>query len=126
LPAREADRIAQRLVADPEHALDTLAREELGLNPAELGSAIGAAASSFVSFAAGALLPLLPFLLLPPVDALIATVAVSATALFLIGSALSLFTGRGALFSGASMLALGAMAGSVTYTIGRLFDVVIG
>src|SRR5204862_7886865 len=61
LPAKEADRLAQRMVADPEHALDTLAREELGLNPDELGSPLGAAASSFVSFAAGAALPLLPY-----------------------------------------------------------------
>src|SRR5438067_1035720 len=52
LPKREAGRLAQRMVADPEHALDTLAREELGLNPDELGSPLGAAASSFVSFAA--------------------------------------------------------------------------
>ena len=66
---RKRARLAQRLVADPEHALDTLAREELGLNPAELGSPIGAATSSFVSFAAGAVLPLAPFLLIAPVPA---------------------------------------------------------
>src|SRR4029079_3914282 len=63
LPKREAGRLAQRMVADPEHALDTLAREELCLNPDELGWPFGSAASSFVSFAGGALLPLLPYLL---------------------------------------------------------------
>jgi VIT1/CCC1 family predicted Fe2+/Mn2+ transporter len=62
LPQREATKLAKQIVADPEQALDTLAREELGLNPSELGSPVGAAASSFFSFAAGAALPLIPFL----------------------------------------------------------------
>ena len=61
LPQREAAKLAKQIIADPEHALDTLAREELGLNPGELGSPFGAAASSFVAFAAGAALPLVPF-----------------------------------------------------------------
>lgn len=127
VPAREADRIAQRLVADPEHALDTLAREELGLNPGELGSPIGAATSSFLSFAAGALVPLLPFLMLPGSRAALSVaIGVTAVALFAIGSMLSLFTGRGALYSGARMLALGALAGGVTFGIGRLLGVVVG
>ncbi len=64
LPPEEALRLATQIVADPEHALDTLAREELGLNPDELGSPWGAAISSFVSFAVGALLPLAPFMLM--------------------------------------------------------------
>jgi len=126
LPAREADRIAQQLVADPEHALDTLAREELGLNPAELGSAFGAAASSFVSFAGGAVLPLLPFVALPGARALPVSMAVAAVSLFGIGALLSLFTGRGALASGSRMLLLGAVAGAVTFGIGRLFGVALG
>ncbi len=126
VPAREADRIAQRLIADPEHALDTLAREELGLNPDELGSALGAAASSFLSFASGALLPLLPFLLLPGPRALPVAIGITGAALFGIGATLSLFTGRGALFSGARMLALGAIAGGITFAIGRLFGVTLG
>jgi vacuolar iron transporter family protein len=126
VPATEADRIAQRLVADPEHALDTLAREELGLNPAELGSPIGAAASSFVAFAAGALLPLLPFILMPGGPALVVAIGITAAALFGIGATLSLFTGRSALASGARMLALGALAGGVTFAIGRMFGVTLG
>ncbi len=126
VPAREADRIAQRLIADPEHALDTLAREELGLNPDELGSAFGAAASSFLSFAGGAMLPLLPFLLLAGPSALPVAAAITGAALFGIGATLSLFTGRGALFSGLRMLALGALAGGITYAIGRLFGVGLG
>jgi VIT1/CCC1 family predicted Fe2+/Mn2+ transporter len=126
LPKKEAGRLAQRLVADPEHALDTLAREELGLNPAELGSPLGAAISSFVSFAAGAVLPLAPFLLMPGAGALPSSIGITAVALFVVGATLSLFTGRNAAFSGARMLALGALAGGITFAIGRLFGVTLG
>jgi VIT1/CCC1 family predicted Fe2+/Mn2+ transporter len=126
LPKKEAGRLAQRLVADPEHALDTLAREELGLNPDELGSPIGAAISSFVSFAAGAALPLAPFLIAAGTSALPTAVGITAVALFIVGATLSLFTGRNALYSGVRMLALGALAGGVTFAIGRLFGVGFG
>jgi len=126
LPADEAARLATRLVADPEHALDTLAREELGLNPEELGSPWGAAISSFLAFAAGALLPLAPYALAPGPRALGAAIAVTAVALFGVGALLSLFTGRGALRSGARMLALGALAGGVTFAIGRFLGVTLG
>ena len=126
LPPKEADRLAQRLVADPEHALDTLAREELGLNPAELGSPLGAAASSFFSFAAGAALPLLPYVLASAPRALPITISVTAVALFAIGATLSLFTGRSAVMSGSRMLALGAVAGAFTFGIGHLLGVATG
>jgi len=112
--------------ADPEHALDTLAREELGLNPDELGSPWGAAISSFVSFAAGALLPLAPFVLIPGGQALPTAVGITALALFVVGALLSLFTGRSMLVSGARMLLLGALAGAVTFLIGRLAGVTLG
>lgn len=126
LPAKEASKLAARLVADPEHALDTLAREELGLNPDELGSPWGAAISSFLSFAIGALLPLAPFMLVPSPYALPAAIGVTAFALFSVGALLSLFTGRGALRSGGRMLALGALAGAMTYAIGKLAGVTLG
>jgi VIT1/CCC1 family predicted Fe2+/Mn2+ transporter len=125
IPKRQAEQVAKRLVADPENALDTLAREELGLNPDELGSPVGAASSSFAAFAAGASLPLLPFIA-GHADALPVSVAVTAVALFVTGATLSLFTGRGALASGSRMLALGAVAGTVTYAIGRLVGVAVG
>ncbi len=124
LPKKEALRVAQRLVADPDHALDTLAREELGLNPDELGSPSGAAASSFGSFAAGALLPLAPFLFAPGPHALQWAIGFTAVALFGVGATLSLFTGRSAWMSGLRMLVLGALAGTVTFWIGRLFGVI--
>lgn len=126
LPKKEAGRLAQRMIADPEHALDTLAREELGLNPAELGSPIGAAASSLVAFAAGALLPLAPFLIAPGAGALPAAIGITAVALFAVGATLSLFTGRNALYSGLRMLALGALAGGVTFAVGRAFGITLG
>jgi VIT1/CCC1 family predicted Fe2+/Mn2+ transporter len=126
LPKKEATRLATRLIADPEHALDTLAREELGLNPDELGSPWGAAGSSFVAFAAGALLPLLPYMLLAGTAALPLAIGVTALALFAVGAAMSLFTGRHALFSGVRMLALGGIAGAVTFAIGRLAGVALG
>ena len=126
LPKAEAERLAAQLVSDPEHALDTLAREELGLNPEELGSPWGAAISSFLSFAAGALLPLAPFLFVPGPRALVWAIGVTAVALFGVGAMLSLFTGRNAAYSGARMLVLGGLAGAVTYGIGRLFGISLG
>ena len=125
LPKKEAGRLAQRMVADPEHALDTLAREELGLNPDELGSPLGAAASSFVSFAAGAALPLLPYFASSGTGTLPAAIGITAIALFGVGATLSLFTGRNAIFSGVRMLALGAIAGGMTFAIGRLLGVAL-
>ena len=126
LPQREATKLAKQIVADPEQALDTLAREELGLNPSELGSPAGAAASSFFSFAAGAALPLVPFLAWSGNRALYTSVGVTCVALFAIGATLSLFTGRSAWHSGTRMLLLGGLAGAVTFGIGRLFGVALG
>jgi VIT1/CCC1 family predicted Fe2+/Mn2+ transporter len=126
VPAKEAARIAQKLVADPEHALDTLAREELGLNPAELGSPVAAATSSFLAFAVGALIPLAPALVVRSAATVPAIAGVTAIALFGIGALLSLFTGRSALRSGLRMLALGGVAALVTHAIGRLFGIALG
>ena len=125
LPTREANRLAKQLVADPEHALDTLAREELGLNPDELGSPWGAASASLLSFALGAAIPLLPYIFGESAHALAIAGCLSALALFAVGSTLSLFTGRGALVSGARMLLLGSLAAAVTFAVGRLFGVSI-
>jgi VIT1/CCC1 family predicted Fe2+/Mn2+ transporter len=126
LPQREADKLAKRLVADPEHALDTLAREELGLNPGELGSPFGAAASSFCAFAAGAAVPLAPFVFASGAAMLPIAIGVTAVALFGVGAVLSLFTGRSAVLSGLRTLGLGILAGGVTFAIGRLFGVSVG
>jgi VIT1/CCC1 family predicted Fe2+/Mn2+ transporter len=122
----EAASMARNLIADPEKALVTLAREELGLNPEDLGSPWGAALFSFFSFAAGAAIPLAPFLIAAGAASLVAAIVASAVALFAVGATLSLFTGRGALLSGARMLGIGVAAGALTYFIGSLLGVTLG
>jgi VIT1/CCC1 family predicted Fe2+/Mn2+ transporter len=119
----EAKRMAQTVITDPERALDALAREELGLNPEDLGSPWGAAIFSFVSFAAGGVIPLLPFVFGAGHASLGVAIVLTAIALFGVGATLSLFTGRNAMRSGLRMLAIGAAAGGVTYMVGHLLGV---
>lgn len=116
VPLDQARDIAGKLMEDKEHALDTLAREELGLNPAELGSPWGAAISSFVSFALGAAVPLIPFAAGVPKIEVAAILTLGC--LFFVGALLSLFTGRSALLSGARLALIGGCAGAITYGIG--------
>jgi len=99
-------------IAEAGAALDALAREELGLNPDELGSPWGAATWSFLAFATGAIIPLLPFLLGEGQRAFVTSMALAAASLFGVGATLSFFTGRSALASGLRMLAIGAAAGA--------------
>jgi VIT1/CCC1 family predicted Fe2+/Mn2+ transporter len=115
---QEAKALAQHMVADPELGLDALAREELGLNPDELGSPWFAALSSFFAFTAGGSIPLLPYLIGIHQNALQFTIGLTALALFTIGAILSLFTGRSALWGGLRMLLIGGAAGLLTYWIG--------
>jgi len=119
----EARAVAHKLLKDPEHALDTLAREELGLNPDDLGSPWGAAIFSFLSFTLGALIPLVPFLLKPGPLSVWYAAALAGVALFSVGTTLSLFTGRGALWGGGRMLLIGGVSGLATYAIGSLLGV---
>jgi VIT1/CCC1 family predicted Fe2+/Mn2+ transporter len=116
----EAEKVAKNIVANPASALDTLAREELGVDPSELGSPFGAALFSFLSFAGGALIPLLPFALGATARAIPAAVALAGAALFAVGATISLFTGRGALRGGLRMLLIGAAAAATTFGIGHL------
>jgi VIT1/CCC1 family predicted Fe2+/Mn2+ transporter len=126
IPRPEAQAMAERIIADPERALDTLAREELGLNPDELGSPVGAAVFSFGSFAVGASIPLAPFLFLVGRPALYLAIGLAALSLFSVGATLSLFTGTRALWGGLRMLLLGGAAGAATFGIGRLLGVSLG
>ena len=121
----EAEKLAATVISNPEKALDALAREELGLNPDELGSPWGAAVFSFASFTAGALVPLLPFLVGVRGLALPISVLLTACALFAIGAMLSLFTGKGALKSGLRMLMIGGLAGIATFCIGKALGVAL-
>ncbi len=121
----DAHALAVKTIADPERALDTLAREELGLNPDELGSPWGAAIASFAAFALGAFVPLVPFLLARGTHALPASLVLTGCSLFGVGAAISLFTGRALLANGIRMLAIGAAAGGATWVIGHLLGVAL-
>lgn len=119
----EAGRIAHRLFQDPETALDALVREELGLDPDELGSAWGAAGGSFLAFAVGAVIPVLPYAITSGTPAFLASLTLSLAALFLVGAGVSLLTGRSALYSGVRQLGIGAAAAAVTYAVGAIIGV---
>lgn len=122
----DARKLATTLIGDPERALDTLAREELGLNPQELGSAWAAAGYSFTAFAIGAAIPLLPYVWRSITHSLEWTVVLTLAALFGIGAMASLFTGRSMWWSGLRMVMIGAFAAGITFLVGRLFGVVLG
>ncbi len=119
--------LAHTLIKDPKNALDVLAREELGLNPDDLGSPWGAARFSFVSFAAGAFLPLTPFIAGASLGrGTVWSAGVTLLALFCVGLALSLFTGRDALRGGLRMVGIGILAGAATFLIGRALGAAMG
>lgn len=123
VPEEEAERMAARLLADPAVALDTMAREELGLDPASLGSPVGAALSSLVAFAVGAVLPVVPYLFAGSGLAFALSCLFSALGLIAVGAALTLFTGRNPVGGATRMLAIGAVAAAVTFVVGRLIGV---
>jgi vacuolar iron transporter family protein len=121
-----AGRIATELMKDPEVALETHAREELGIDIDEgLGSPWAAAGSSFVTFSIGALVPLLPFLFTSGGSAVALSAALSAVTLFGVGGAMTVLTGRRVLVSGARMLAIGAVAAAITFGVGKLIGVAV-
>jgi VIT1/CCC1 family predicted Fe2+/Mn2+ transporter len=122
----EAATVAHRLFGDPDQALDTLVREELGLDPDELGSPIGAATGSFISFAIGAAIPVIPYVFISGGAAFTVSLGLSLWALFIVGAGVSLLTGRGLVFSGLRQLAIGAAAAGVTYLVGRAIGVTVG
>ena len=123
IPRPDAERLAERVMADPEIALDLMARQELGLDPDNLGSPQGAAIGSFLSFGAGAVLPLLPFIFLAAGQALPAALLVCGLALFAVGAATARLSRRPILLGGLRMLLIGAAAAAVTYGVGRLLGV---
>ncbi len=121
-----ADEAARRIIADPKVALDTLVREELGLDPGDLGSPIRVALSSFASFAVGAALPLLPFALMSGTAALVVAILLTAGALLGVGAAVGRLSGAGVLRSALRQFAVGAAAAAVTYGIGSLIGGSVG
>ncbi len=121
--ADEAKAIAHRLFADPQAALDTLVREELGLDPGELGNPWRAALGSFLAFGAGALVPVAPFVFGGGTAVFVASIGLSLLAMFVVGVGVSLLTGRSALFSGVRQVAIGVAAATVTFAVGRAIGV---
>jgi len=127
LDAEHARDLAARQIANRDTALDTLAREELGIDPQELGgSAAVAAATSFVLFALGAIVPVIPFFFLTGTRAVVVSAALSAVGLFTIGALITVFTGRSAWFSGGRQVLIGGAAAGLTYGVGRLIGGVVG
>lgn len=126
----QAREMTLELVKRPEQALEVLAREELGLNPDDLGSPWGAAISSFLAFSVGAILPLLPFIAGPALglagaQAIGWTIAITVLALAGVGLAISLFTGREAWRGALRMVLIGGGAGVIAWGVGRLLGVAL-
>ena len=123
LSEQDAGRIASSVMANPGMALDTMAREELGLDPSQLGSPWAAAGSSFVAFVAGAIIPILPYLFGAGGSAFRVSAVLSAGALVVVGSALAVVSGRSIAWGGLRMLLAGGAAAAVTYGVGTLVGV---
>ena len=126
IPEDQAHQMAASIMNDPAQAHELLVKEELGINAEELkGSALEAALYSFFLFALGAVIPVLPFMFTSGMKALVISVVGSAIGLFLIGAAITLFTGRNVWFSGGRQMLFGLLAAAITFGIGRLIGVAI-
>jgi VIT1/CCC1 family predicted Fe2+/Mn2+ transporter len=120
----EAEKLARYMLSDKARAMDTLAREELGLNPEDRGgSPWSAAGISFLLFSMGALVPVLPFFFLSGSTAVWTSLGISALALFGFGAMGTLFTGKGVWFSGTRQLILGLLAAALTFGLGHLLGI---
>ena len=127
LPPESARELASKIMSDATTTLDTLAREELGVNPDELGgSAWVASITSFLLFAVGAIIPLSPFIFLNGTTAILVSLSASGAAMFLIGAMITLLTGRNALIAGLRQILFGLAAAGVTFGIGKLIGTSIG
>lgn len=120
LTDEEAKLIANRIMADPKVALDTMAREELGLDPDELGSPWGAAFASLAAFVGGAVVPILPYLFAKSDGTVVISAMLSAVALFLVGGVLAIMSGNRPYWGAFRMLLVGGAAATVTYGLGTI------
>jgi VIT1/CCC1 family predicted Fe2+/Mn2+ transporter len=124
VPEEQAYRMATEILSDKDHAHDVLVKEELGINMEELkGSAVEATIYSFILFALGAIIPVIPFMFASGMKAILLSVAMSAAGLFIIGAAITLFTGRNVWFSGFRQVIFGLAAAAVTFGIGHLIGI---
>ena len=121
----EARAVAERIISNPEVALETLAREELGLDPSQLGSPWAAAISSFIAFALGALVPVLPHMSASGVLAFALSIGISGGMLLSVGAFIAILTGKNGVAGGVRMLMVGATAAAITFGIGSALGIVI-
>jgi VIT1/CCC1 family predicted Fe2+/Mn2+ transporter len=127
LKPEQAKILASQILTDQDSAIDTLAREELGIDPGELGgSAWEASITSFFLFAVGAVVPVIPFLLSHGITAVILSVVLSTIGLFILGSVITIFTGQAVLKSGLRMVLFGLLAAAITFGLGRLIGGGVG
>ena len=126
IPEEQAHAMAAEIMKDTKLAHEVLVKEELGINAEELkGSAVEAAVYSFIMFAIGAVIPVIPFMFTNGMQAILISVSVSAAGLFLIGAAITLFTGKNVWFSGFRQVVFGLAAAAITFGIGKLIGVSI-
>ena len=126
IPESQAMQMAKEIMLDKGQAHDLLVREELGINPEEMkGSAMEAAVTSFILFAVGAILPVIPFFFVGGMMAVLFSATLSAIGLFIIGAAITLFTGKNVLFSGFRQVAFGLIAAAITFGIGHFIGISI-
>jgi len=126
VPADTARELADRLIREGAPALETLVREELAIDPEELGgSAWEAAIASFLLFSIGAIVPVLPYIAWGGIPAAVASVVLSGLALFLLGAGITVITGRSALRSGLRQVLIGLAVAAITFGVGRLFGVAL-
>ena len=120
LTKEEANNVAEKIMSNPKIALDTMAREELGLNPSDLGSPWGASLLSFVSFGLGAFIPLVPYLIGWTTSTLLISGLLSGICLIIVGGTIGFMTGRNIIWSSSRMILAGGIAATITFTIGNL------
>lgn len=124
IPAEQAKDMAAEILRNPAQAHDILVKEELGINAEELkGSAFEAALYSFFLFAIGAIIPVFPFMFLTGTNAILLSVGASTAGLFIIGAAITLFTGKSIWYSGFRQVIFGLAAAAITFGIGKLIGV---
>jgi VIT1/CCC1 family predicted Fe2+/Mn2+ transporter len=120
----QAKEMAKEIMLSKDRAHDVLIKEELGINPEDLkGSAMEAAITSFILFSIGAVIPVIPFFFLHGIKAILLSTLLSACGLFLIGAAITLFTGKSVWFSGVRQVLFGLLAAAITFGIGKLIGV---
>ena len=127
IPEDQAQAMAADIMKDKSHAHEVLVREELGINPEEMkGSAAEAAIYSFILFTIGAIIPVIPFMFTSGFNAIMLSAGLSAVGLFLIGAAITLFTGKNVWYSGMRQVLFGLAAAAVTFGIGHLIGAQLG